>query len=336
MSLNLINTKIVLKKRPNPSVTEDLFELKTEELKELKDGEFLINVKYVSIDPAMRGWISDVGNYSEPVAIDGTMRSLGVGKIISSKDKDFNENEYVVGWLGWQKYAVVSKSAIQIKINPNEVPLSANLGALGLNGITAFAGLVDICKPKKNETIVVTTAAGSVGSAVGQIAKIYGCKIIGFTSSDEKAEICKKEFGYDEVINYKKVDNLSSSLNQIAPNGIDCFFDNVGGEQFDAVMENLNINARVVICGTIGMPSYPIPNGPRINRTLLVKRAKIEGLLVLDYFDRYQEIYDQLAQWFKNGKLKNKEDISDGLITAPSSLVKILNGLNLGKQLVKL
>ena len=336
MNLELINNKIVLKKRPNPSVTEDLFELKTEELKELKDGEFLINVKYVSIDPAMRGWISDVGNYSEPVAIDGTMRSLGVGKIISSKDKDFNENEYVVGWLGWQKYAVVSKSAIQIKINPNEVPLSANLGALGLNGITAFAGLVDICKPKTNETIVVTTAAGSVGSAVGQIAKIYGCKIIGFTSSDEKAEICKKEFGYDEVINYKKVDNLSSSLNQIAPNGIDCFFDNVGGEQFDAVMENLNINARVVICGTIGMPSYPIPNGPRINRTLLVKRAKIEGLLVLDYFDRYQEIYDQLAQWFKDGKLKNKEDISDGLLTAPASLVKILKGLNLGKQLVKI
>tara|TARA_E500000081_G_scaffold15329_1_gene18731 strand:- start:309 stop:1319 length:1011 start_codon:yes stop_codon:yes gene_type:complete len=336
MNLELINNKIVLKKRPNPSVTEELFELKTEELKELQDGEILVNVKYVSIDPAMRGWISDVGNYSEPVAIDGTMRSLGVGKIISSKDKDFIENEYVVGWLGWQKYAVVSKSAIQIKINPNEVPLSANLGALGLNGITAFAGLVDICKPKTNETIVVTTAAGSVGSAVGQIAKIYGCKIIGFTSSDEKAEICKKEFGYDEVINYKKVDNLSSSLNQIAPNGIDCFFDNVGGEQFDAVMENLNINARVVICGTIGMPSYPIPNGPRINRTLLVKRAKIEGLLVLDYFDRYQEIYDQLAQWFKNGKLKNKEDISDGLLTAPASLVKILKGLNLGKQLVKI
>ncbi len=290
MSLNLINTKIVLKKHPNPSVTEDLFELKTEELKELKDGEFLINVKYVSIDPAMRGWISDVRNYSEPVAIDGSMRSLGVGKIISSKDKDFNENEYVVGWLGWQKYAVVSKSAIQIKINPNEVPLSANLGALGLNGITAFAGLVDICKPKTNETIVVTTAAGSVGSAVGQIA----------------------------------------------PNGVDYFFDNVGGEQFDAVMENLNINARVVICGTIGMTSYPIPNGPRINRTLLVKRAKIEGLLVLDYFDRYQEIYDQLAQWFKDGKLKNKEDISDGLPKAPASLVKILNGLNLGKQLVKI
>jgi NADPH-dependent curcumin reductase CurA len=336
MSLELINNKIVLKKRPNPSVTEELFELKTEELKELQDGEILVNVKYVSVDPAMRGWISDVGNYSEPVAIDGTMRSLGVGKIISSKDKDFIENEYVVGWLGWQKYAVVSKSAIQIKINPNEVPLSANLGALGLNGITAFAGLVDICKPKANETIVVTTAAGSVGSAVGQIAKIYGCNTIGFTSSDEKAEICKKEFGYDEVINYKKEDNLSSCLKKIAPNGVDCFFDNVGGEQFDAVMENLNINARVVICGTIGMPSYPIPNGPRINRTLLVKRAKIEGLLVLDYFDRYQEIYDQLVQWFKDGKLKNKEDISDGLLTAPASLVKILNGLNLGKQLVKI
>ena len=336
MYLNLINSKIILKSRPDPSVTEDLFDLKTEELKELKDDELLVDVKYVSVDPAMRGWISDVGNYSKPVAIDETMRSLGVGKIISSKDKGFNENEYVVGWLGWQKYAVVNKSAIQIRVNPNEVPLSANLGALGLNGITAFAGLVDICKPKKKETIVVTTAAGSVGSAVGQIAKIYGCNTIGFTSSDEKAEICKTEFGYDEVINYKKTDNLSSCLKQIAPNGIDCFFDNVGGDQFDAVMENVNINARVVICGTIGMPSYPIPNGPRVNRTLLVKRAKIEGLLVLDYFNRYKEIYDQLAKWFKDGKLKNKEDISHGLSKAPSSLVKILNGLNLGKKLVKL
>ena len=334
--MNLINSKIILKNRPDPSVTEDLFDLKTEELKELKDDELLVDVKYVSIDPAMRGWISDVGNYSKPVAIDETMRSLGVGKIISSKNEDFKENEYVVGWLGWQKYAVVNTSLIQIKVNPNEVPLSTNLGALGLNGITAFAGLVDICKPKKKETVVVTTAAGSVGSAVGQIAKIYGCNTIGFTSSDEKAEICKKDFGYDEVINYKNADNLSSCLKQIAPNGIDCFFDNVGGDQFDAVMDNLNINARVVICGTIGMPSHPIPNGPRINRTLLVKRAKIEGLLVLDYFNKYKEIYDQLAQWFKDGKLKNKEDISHGLNKAPSSLVKILNGLNLGKKLIKL
>ena len=162
MSLNLINSKITLKNRPDPSVTEDLFDLKTEELKELKDDELLIDVKYVSIDPAMRGWISDVGNYSKPVAIDETMRSLGVGKIISSKNEDFKENEYVVGWLGWQKYAVINKSLIQIKVNPNEVPLSTNLGALGLNGITAFAGLVDICKPKKKETVVVTTAAGSV------------------------------------------------------------------------------------------------------------------------------------------------------------------------------
>ena len=162
MYLNLINSKIILKSRPDPSVTEDLFDLKTEELKELKEDELLVDVKYVSIDPAMRGWISDVGNYSKPVAIDETMRSLGVGKIISSKDRGFKENEYVVGWLGWQKYAVVNKSAIQIKVNPNEVPLSTNLGALGLNGITAFAGLVDICKPKKKETVV----------------EIYGCIIL--------------------------------------------------------------------------------------------------------------------------------------------------------------
>ena len=215
-------------------------------------------------------------------------------------------------------------------------PLSKNLGVLGLNGITAYAGLIDICKPKKNDVVLVTTAAGSVGSAVGQLAKIYGCRTIGLTSTNEKATICKSKFGFDEVINYRQVNNLSDSLKKIAPNGVDCFFDNVGGIQFDAVMENLNVKARIVICGTIGMPSFPIPNGPRINRTLLIKRAKIEGLLVLDYFSKYQEIYNKLLQWYVEGKLVSEEDISDGLESAPASLVNILNGLNLGKQLVKL
>ena len=205
-----------------------------------------------------------------------------------------------------------------------------------MNGITAFVGLINICKPKKNDVVVVTTAAGSVGSAVGQLAKIYGCRTIGLTSTNEKATICKSKFGFDEVINYRQVNNLSDSLKKIAPNGIDCFFDNVGGIQFDAVMENLNVKARIVICGTIGMPSFPIPNGPRVNRTLLIKRAKIEGLLVLDYFSKYQEIYNKLLQWYVEGKLVSEEDISDGLESAPASLVNILNGLNLGKQLVKL
>ena len=205
-----------------------------------------------------------------------------------------------------------------------------------MNGITAFTGLINICKPKKNDVVLVTTAAGSVGSAVGQLAKIYGCRTIGLTSTNEKANICKSKFGFDEVINYRQVNNLSDSLKKIAPNGIDCFFDNVGGIQFDAVMENLNVKARIVICGTIGMPSFPIPTGPRINRTLLIKRAKIEGLLVLDYFSKYQEIYNKLLQWYVEGKLVSEEDISDGLESAPASLVNILNGLNLGKQLVKL
>ena len=189
---------------------------------------------------------------------------------------------------------------------------------------------------KKNDIVLVTTAAGSVGSAVGQLAKIYGCRTIGLTSSDNKVAMCKSKFGYDEVINYKEENDLSNSIKKIAPNGIDCFFDNVGGTQFDAVMKNLNIKARIVICGTIGMPSSPMPIGPRVNRTLLIKRAKIEGLLVLDYFNKYQEIYNKLLKWYIEGKLVSEEDISDGLESAPASLVKILNGLNLGKQLVKL
>ncbi|OUU45744.1 MAG: NADP-dependent oxidoreductase [Verrucomicrobia bacterium TMED56] len=333
--MSLINTKIVLKKRPNPSVTEDLFEKIIDDIRDLVADEFLVEVIYLSIDPAMRGWISSVGNYSEPVPLNDPMRSFGVGKIISSKNNEFLENEFVVGWLGWQKYAIVTSKSIQMKIPSNEVPLSANLGVLGLNGITAYAGLVDKCGPKEDDTVIVTTAAGSVGSAVGQIAKIYGCKTIGLTSSNEKKLICINDFKYDEVINYKEVNDISFELKKIVPGGIDCFFDNVGGIQFDQIMENLNVGARVVICGTIGMPSYPIPSGPRINRTLLIKRAKIEGLLVLDYFDRYSKIYEKLSRWFKEGKLINKEDISEGLETAPQSLIRLLEGTNLGKQLVK-
>ena len=336
MSKTMMNDKVILKNRPNPNVTEYLFELTKEEVIELHDGQFLVDVSYISIEPAMRGWISEIGNYSKPVPINGTMRSLGVGKIISSRNSSFRENEYVVGWLGWQRYSVVNETQIQTKISPNSIPLSANLGVLGLNGITAFAGLVDKCNPKKDETIVVTTAAGSVGSAVGQIAKIFGCKTIGITGSDEKVAICRDEFGYDEVINYKKTKYLYNEIKQLAPNGVDCFFDNVGGEQFDAVIENLNVNGRVLICGTTGMPSFPTPNGPRINRLLLVKRAKIEGLLSFDYFDKYQEISGQLLSWFQQGRLKNREDISYGLHTAPQALVRVLNGQNLGKQLVKL
>ena len=264
------------------------------------------------------------------------MRSFGVGKIIFSKNKNFKVDEYVVGWLGWQRFSVVDENKIQLKIDPKSAPLYKNLGVLGLNGITAYAGLIDICKPKKNDVVLVTTAAGSVGSAVGQLAKIYGCRTIGLTSSDKKVAMCKSKFGYDEVINYKEENDLSNSIKKIAPDGIDCFFDNVGGTQFDAVMENLNIKARIVICGTIGMPSFPMPIGPRVNRILLIKRAKIEGLLVLDYFNKYQEIYNKLLKWYVEGKLVSEEDISDGLESAPASLVKILNGLNLGKQLVKL
>ena len=210
-----------------------MFQNINDEIDEIRDNHFLVEVEYVSIDPAMRGWISDVGNYSEPVPLNSTMRSFGVGKIIFSKNKNFKVNEYVVGWLGWQRFSVVDENKIQLKIDPKSAPLSKNLGVLGLNGITAYAGLIDICKPKKNDVVLVTTAAGSVGSAVGQLGKIYGCRTIGLTSSDKKVAMCKSKFGYDEVINYKEENDLSNSLKKIAPNGIDCFFDNVGGTQFD-------------------------------------------------------------------------------------------------------
>ena len=210
--MNLTNTKIVLKRRPNPEVSEDLFAIITDTVRELNKEEFLVEVSYVSIDPAMRGWISTVGNYSEPVAFDEPMRSFGVGKIISTKNIKLVVGDFVVGWLGWQKYSIVKPKNIQMKIPENDVPLSANLGVLGLNGITAHAGLVDICKPNKGDTVVVTTAAGSVGSAVGQIAKIFECKTIGITSSIEKKSICLNEFKYDNVINFNEIKDISLEL----------------------------------------------------------------------------------------------------------------------------
>lgn len=336
MALPNTNRQILLRRRPDPDVTAGLFEAMDAPMPAMGDGQFLVRNICLSVDPAMRGWIAEAANYSDPVPLDGVMRSFAVGEIVASDNPAYAVGEIVAGWLGWQRYSVADGSEIQRKVDPAQAPISTALGVLGITGATAHVGMLGVCGPREGETVLVTTAAGSVGAAAGQIAKIKGCRTIGVTGSDEKARICTEEFGYDAVINYRSCEDLSAAIAEAAPDGIDCCFDNVGGEQLDAVMEHINVGARIAICGTIGMPSFPIPLGPRMNRALLVKRARIEGFLVLDHFDRYGEIIEELTGWYRSGLLRDREDVADGLEAAPMALERLLKGENTGKQVVRL
>jgi NADPH-dependent curcumin reductase len=335
MPLPNINRQVVLRGRPAPDVTADLFETVDAPMPAMGNGQFLVRNIYLSVDPAMRGWIAEAANYSDPVPLDGVMRSFAVGEVVASDHPDYAAGDIVAGWLGWQGYSVADGSEIQRKVDPTQAPISAALGVLGVTGATAHVGLLGVCQPKAGETVLVTTAAGSVGAMVGQIAKIKGCRVIGITGSDEKARICAESFGYDAMINYKTCNDLAAAIAEAAPDGIDCCFDNVGGTQLDAVLEHINVGARIALCGTIGMPSFPAPVGPRMNRTLLVKRARVEGFLVLDHFDRFEEIIAELTSWYQAGSLKDREDVADGLDAAPMALERLLKGENTGKQIVR-
>lgn len=329
------NTQVLLKARPAPDVTADLFKLNDGEIPTPGIGELLIRVIYLSLDPAMRGWIAEAANYQDPVPLGGVMTGFTVGEVIKSNHSEYKAGDIVQGRQGWQEYAISDGSDIDRKVDPALAPISTSLGPIGMNGATAYVGLVDKCAPKAGETILVTTAAGAVGSMVGQIGKILGCRTVGITGSDDKVRACTEEFGYDAAINYKSTEDLSAAIVAACPDGIDCFFDSVGGDQFDAVIEHINVGARIAICGTIGMPSFPIPNGPRVNRHMLVKRARMEGFLILDHYDRFDQIIAQLSAWYRDGKLNYLEDVSDGLAEAPGALVRLLQGHNTGKQIIR-
>lgn len=336
MALPNANRQILLRRRPDPDVTAGLFEAVDAPMPAMGDGQFLVRNICLSVDPAMRGWIAEAANYSDPMPLDDVMQSFAVGEVVATDNPDYVVGEIVAGWLGWQGYSVADGSEIQRKVDPTQAPISTALGVLGITGATAHVGMLGVCRPREGETVLVTTAAGSVGAAAGQIAKIKGCRTIGVTGSEEKVRICAEEFGYDAVINYRSCGDMSAAIAEAAPDGIDCCFDNVGGEQLDAVMEHINVGARIAICGTIGMPSFPVPQGPRMNRALLVKRARVEGFLVLDHFDRYGEIIEELTGWYRSGQLKGREDVADGLEAAPMALERLLKGENTGKQIVRL
>ena len=325
-----------LKSRPSGIPQAEHFEILEVPVPEPSDGQVLVRNIYLSVDPAMRGWVSAVANYSEPVAVGAVMRSLAVGRVEESRDSDFRPGDYVTGMFGWQDYAVVDAGAIERKVDGSGVPLSTALGVLGLNGLTAYFALLDVGQPQAGETVIVSTAAGAVGSCVGQIAKIKGCRTVGIAGGPDKVRICGEEFGYDAAADYK-ADDFESALDAACPDGVDIYFDNTAGPVSDSVMRRLKVGARVVICGTASIASWdPPPQGPRLERHLLVSRARIQGFLIFDHVQRYPEALRELESWVRNRQILYREDILDGIEQAPDSIAGLYRGENLGKRLIRI
>ncbi len=330
------NRQVILASRPNGIPQAEDFAIRTTAPPEPKEGEILVRNRVLSVDPAMRGWVSAVANYSKPVGIGEVMRSLAAGEVLASRHPDFAPGECVTGLFGWQDYAAVPVSAVTRKVREGDLPLSASLGVLGLNGTTAYFALLEIGQPKPGETVVVSTAAGAVGSIVGQIAKFRGCRTIGIAGGPEKRRQCLEEFGYDAAIDYK-AGTIDAALTEAAPQGVDVYFDNTSGPISDAVLRQLAVRARVVICGTAALSSWdPWPQGPRVERHLLVKRARMQGFLIFDYADRTEEAVAQLADWVRTGRLAYREDILDGIEQAPGAIARLYRGENSGKLLIRL
>ena len=332
----LINRQVRLKSRPAGIPQAENFELASASVPALGEGQVLVRNIYLSAEPAMRGWVSAVANYSEPVALGAVMRSLAVGRIEQSRHQDFKLGEFVTGMFGWQDYAVLEAQAIQRKVAASDVPISTALGVLGLNGLTAYFGLLEAGAPKPGETVLVSTAAGAVGSCVGQIARIMGCRSVGIAGGPEKLRLCLDEFGYDAAIDYKAAE-LDAALAAACSAGIDVYFDNTAGAISDAVMQRLNVGARVVICGTASIASWdPLPQGPRVERHLLVKRARMQGILIFDYASRFPEGLAKLTEWVRAGRIRYREDILEGIEEAPGSIAGLYRGENLGKRLIRI
>jgi len=331
-----INRQVILTSRPSDIPQAENFSIDTSDIPAITDGEILVRNIYLSVEPAMRGWVSAVANYSEPVPLGGVMRALTVGKVIESRHPDYGVGDIVTGMFGWQDYAAVDGDKVQRRVEANGLPISTALGILGINGVTAYFGLLDVGQPKTGETVVVSTAAGAVGSCVGQLAKLQDCHTVGITGGPEKVALCHEAFQYDHAIDYRSED-VDAALAAACPNGVDVYFDNTCGPISDAVMKHINVGARIVLCGTASITNWdPIPMGPRVQRQLLVKRARMQGFLVFDYNDRYGEAISALTPLIKADKLRYREDVLEGIDKAPDAIASLYRGDNLGKRLIRI
>ncbi len=329
------NRQITLAARPKGFPKESDFQTVAAPVGATGEGECLVQVIYLSVDPYMRGRLRDVESYAPPVKIGQLMVGRVVGRVLESRHDGYQQGDVVFGDLGWQEYAVAKGEAL-VRIDPQAAPISTALSVLGMPGLTAYFGLLDICRPRSGETVVVSAAAGAVGSIVGQIAKIKGCHVVGIAGSDEKVHYVTQDLDFDAAFNYKVVDDYSTVLRELCPIGIDAYFDGVGGAITDAVIPLLNVKARVAICGQISQYNLETPEmGPRLLWHLIVKRAKVEGFLVMDYAARREEGLRKLSEWVRSGKIKYRERIAEGIENAPRAFMEMLSGRNIGKQLVR-
>lgn len=331
------NTKTInLKNRPIGKTELADFDFTTSEIPELKEGEVLLRSKYVSVDPYLRGRMSDAPSYVEPFELHKPIVSGIVAEVLESKNSTFSTGDYVSGMLHWKEIQVAKVDGL-IQVDAEKAPLSAYLGILGMTGLTAYLGLTEIGKPKKGETLLVSGAAGAVGSVVGQIGKILGLRVVGIAGTDEKVQMLKTEFGFDEAINYHTTKNMNDAIAKACPEGVDIYFDNVGGEISEAVFFNINKFSRTVNCGAISIyNNTEMPKSISVQPFLVKKSSSMQGFIVFDYADKHPEGIIQLSEWLHQGKLKYTETIKEGFENIPQAFLDLFEGKNKGKMIIKL
>jgi NADPH-dependent curcumin reductase CurA len=335
MSANT-NRRMVLKAYPTGAPGPEHFDIQEEPAGEPGPGEVLVRAIYLTVDPYMRGRLRPGPSYAEPQKIGEVMVGEVAGEIVASNADGFALGDYVAAHTGWQTHGVADARDIR-KLDPKAAPISTSLGVLGMPGLTAYFGTLEVLTPRAGDTLVVNAASGAVGSVVGQIAKIGGCHVVGIAGSDEKCDFITKELGFDVAINHRTTKDMSAAMRDACPRGIDCYFDNVGGPISDAAFENMAFKARVGICGQIAQYNdTEQAMGPRNLRHFLVKRATLRGLLVFDWRDRYGEGLARLTRWVQKGRIKYREDVVEGLENAPSAFAGLMEGKNFGKQLVRI
>ena len=328
------NKRIVLAGRPKGWVTEDNFRLESAPVPQPKDGEVLVKNLWLSLDPYMRGRMNDAKSYAAKQELDQVMIGGTVGEVVKSKNPKFAAGDKVLGMFGWQQYGLSNGAGLN-KIDASRVPMQAFLGVLGMPGVTAWVGLLDICQPKAGETVVVSAASGAVGSVVGQIAKLKGCRAVGIAGGKAKCDYVVKELGFDACVDYK-AGKLKDDLKAAAPNGIDCYFENVGGEILDAALARMNAFSRIAVCGLISQYNVTEPYGVKNFGSILTNRIKVQGFIVSDRMELWAKALPELIGWVAGGRIKYRESVAQGLENAPKAFIGLLKGENFGKQLVKI
>ena len=332
----MLSREIRLKSRPTGMPTAVNFELAEVELPALDDGQLIVKNQYMSVDPYMRGRMNDVKSYVPPFQIGEALTGGAIGEVVQSNHSDYAVGDHVLSFMGWRESFLSDGRGLH-KVDTSQIPASAYLGTAGMPGQTAYWGLLDIGQPQEGETVFVSAAAGAVGSVVCQIAKLKGCKVVGSAGSDEKVAWLKDKVGVDAAFNYKSVDKLSRTLRELAPKGIDVYFENVGGNHLEAALANMNVNGRIPVCGMIALynATAPVP-APRNLTSIIGNRLLLKGFIVSDYDARMKEFYADMGKWLATGQIQLQETIVEGIENAPEAFMGLFTGHNMGKMIVKL